>query len=355
MWSVELPLSKSLLNRLLVLSALKGDSLPCFASQEAAQDSLLLQRILQLDEVQRRQTGKCSGVRNLDNCGTALRFLLPYYASQAGSEVVLTGSERLQERPIAPLVEALRTLGANIVYLQKEGFAPLRIIGQADLQGKVVLNDPLSTQFVSALLLLSAVKPAVQVESNCRSPYVQMTEQVIARYPQVPIERDWSSAAFWLEYVALHKPIEPILLPQLTLQSEQGDAVAVSLFASLGVRATQTDQGVVLESVKEAKLPQVMAVNFTNCPDLYPAFFVACWRLGVEMNFTGLERLPLKESNRLLLPELVSRAGEGEVDIMHDHRLAMALLVAGVKVNDTACIVKSYPQFMSQWKRITSL
>ena len=280
---------------------------------------------------------------DLGNCGTAMRFLTAYCAQLEGQTVILDGVERMHHRPVGQLVDALREIGADIEYLGEEGFPPLRIKGRIlDKHRIVTVNNPLSTQYISALLLIGA-----NVITNSTSPYIYITQEVIKQYQLSPfsfhllVEKDWSSAAFWYEYVALHGG--EIKLPGLHKESLQGDKVVTDIFAHLGVHTTYTAEGITLLPHRLiASSP--FAYNFSSCPDLYPAVALTCERLGIALHATGVESLPLKESDRL------RAVAEHRTDA--DHRMAMALLIAGYEVDDTACISKSYPQFMEQWKSV---
>jgi 3-phosphoshikimate 1-carboxyvinyltransferase len=182
------------------------------------------------------------------------------------------------------------------------------------------------------------------------------------RLSPIAIESDWSSAAFWYEYVALHG--DEVTLPGLSRDSLQGDKVVADIFAHLGVHTTYTAEGIILSPIayseasysplsgrpiaaQAASHSKILAQDFGSCPDLYPAVALTCERLGVELQATGVESLPLKESDRL------HAVREHRTD--HDHRMAMALLVAGYEVDDTTCISKSYPQFLDHFRRISTL
>jgi 3-phosphoshikimate 1-carboxyvinyltransferase len=244
----------------------------------------------------------------------------------------------MHHRPIGQLVDALREIGADIEYLSKEGFPPLKIKGCIlDKHRMVTINNPQSTQFVSAMLLIGA-----NAQTNSTSPYITLTRELIQRYTTLhnstqryTIEKDWSSAAFWYEYVALHGG--EITLPGIYRNSLQGDKVVADIFTHLGVYTEYTAEGITL-SPHRLIASSPFAYNFSNCPDLYPAVALTCERRGIELYATGVESLPLKESDRL-------RAIR-EHSTNHDHRMAMALLIAGYEVDDTACISKSYPQFL---------
>jgi len=326
---------------LLILQAIHGDPL-MEVSSDMPDDVRLIHDIL---------CNLQSATYYLFNCGTALRFLTAYYAQLDGADVVLDGSERLRERPIAQEVEALRQCGANIEYTGQEGYAPLHIIGthlQPPSNG-ITLNNPLSTQMVSALLLIG-----IPVQTNSRSPYISMTKNLIASYSSptsenalptttsylLPIEADWSSASYWYEYIALHG--DELELLGLNKDSLQGDKVVAELFRPLGVDTIYTDTGVRIARTRAInRWPCI--VNFKHCPDLYPAVKMTCLQLGKPMIAVGTSALRLKESDRLSAFSATSH---------HDHRIAMSLLIADLPCDDTACISKSYPAFTQQLSTI---
>ena len=384
---IELPISKSIANRLLILQAIHGDEpagsptalaswgalmpvsacgvpddariVGCFDLPEDVQ--ILHRALTTLHHSPKRYT-----TLNLSNCGTAMRFLTAYAAQLENKVTILDGVERMRHRPIGQLVDALREIGADIEYLGEEGFPPLRIKGCIlDKHRIITLDNPQSTQFVSALLLIGA-----NVQTDSTSPYITLTRELIQHYTTLhnstqryTIEKDWSSAAFWYEYVALHGG--EITLPGLFRDSLQGDKVVVDIFAHLGVHTTYTAEGITIASTGVADLQrsdlqgidarstaqrsaeEILCQDFSACPDLYPAVALTCERLGIELHATGVESLPLKESDRL------RAVREHRTD--HDHRMAMALLIAGYEVDDTACISKSYPQFIEHFRRINTL
>ena len=288
---IELPISKSIANRWLMLQAIHGDELMP-VSDSMPDDVQILHRALSLIQAnvfpRRSQGVDCERnvVENkvvdvvdlklyLGNCGTAMRFLTAYCAQLEGQTTILDGVERMHHRPIGQLVDALREIGANIEYLGEEGFPPLRIKGKAlDKSKPITLNTPQSTQFVSALLLIGA-----NVQTNSTSPYITLTREMIKNKeqgtknkdkllttdqtqvtnlgslllaPYSEIERDWSSAAFWYEYVALHGG--EIKLPGLHKESLQGDKVVADIFAHLGVHTEYTAEGITIASTGVADL-----------------------------------------------------------------------------------------------------
>ena len=335
---IELPISKSIANRWLILQAIHGDELMPVSDSMPDDVRVMSEAIRLLGE---RREARI----DLGNCGTAMRFLTAYCAQLEGQITILDGVERMRHRPIGQLVDALREIGADIEYLGEEGFPPLRIKGCVlDKHRIVTIHNPQSTQFVSALLLIGA-----NVQTDSTSPYITLTRTLIQHYTTLhqftqhyTIERDWSSAAFWYEYVALHGG--EIELPGLYKDSLQGDKVVVDIFAYLGVHTKYNDEGIVIYSSPLHSTPYTLHQDFASCPDLYPAVALTCERLGVTLHATGVESLPWKESDRL------RAVAEHRTDA--DHRMAMALLIADYEVEDTACISKSYPQFIEQWNNV---
>lgn len=334
MHTICLPISKSIANRLLVRAALRGDVFPALPQNNLPHDVALLHRAL----------SKPKKYINVDNCGTAMRFLTAFYAQKVGTYILLDGNERMRQRPIGQLVDALRQMGADIDYVATEGFPPLRIRGRQLYGTTLQITQTESTQFLSALLLIrEQVKGELRLQTDITSPYITMTEQVLQG--KVSLEYDWSSAAFWYEYVALHKGTT-ILLQHLTPSDVQGDAVVAELFKQFGVTTEVTARGICISQTETPTINQT-TVDFSACPDLYPALFVTALRLGISLHAVGTERLAYKESNRLtvfndLKPDALFYPSA------HDHRVAMALLAADIQTDDIHCIAKSYPDFYHQ-------
>lgn len=235
---------------------------------------------------------------HLKNCGTALRFLQVHIdRCYAGEPITLTGDKRLLERMGKP-----------------------------------------TTQTTSALLMHGVDIP----EAPDESPYITMTRRLVAMYQPCmadAIERDWSAAAFWYEYVAIHGG--ELLLEGLTDSSLQGDRIVADIYARhFGVTTQFTPQGASIHQSINPSIRQ-LSLDFERTPDLYPAIALTCERLGIMLHATGTERLRYKECDRL---EAVARH-----ETRHDHRMAMALLAADFPVDDTDCIRKSYPLFIEQW------
>ncbi len=327
---VQLPISKSIANRLLVLQALNGMPLTDMSGRDVPEDVKLMHDALVA-------IGNGATRLDLQNCGTAMRFLTAYCAQREGQTVVLDGCERMRQRPIGQLVEALRACGAEIQYLGEEGFPPLKINGKRIEAGKciIVLSQPVSTQFVSALMLMG-----LDVRTDCSSPYIYITREVLRRWAAGEhdfTERDWSAAAFWYEYAALHEG--ELFLEGLYQTDIQGDKIVADIFRNFGVETCFEENGVRIGRKKATGITRYQQ-SFKNCPDLYPAVAITCERLSIVLDASGIESLQLKESDRLLAVREHRTYG--------DHRIAMALLAADLPCDDIACIRKSYPTFYEQ-------
>lgn len=389
---IDLPLSKSEANRYLMLRYYAAQLLPSF---DAADDVNLLRQLLEeiIDN-----DGEEVKVIDCDNAGTVLRFLATALSMRKGS-FVLTGSERMRQRPIAELVEALNKLGASICYLENEGYPPLMIEGRDIKGGEVTISAERSSQFVSSLLLAAPSMReglSLQLVGDIASqPYIDMTikmmrdcgividdkDNVIKIKHQhyncdfVKVESDWSSAAFWYELVALYDDDINVLLKNLNIESRQADAAAMNMFATLGVSTQQVKEGVIIR--KSIANSQQLTFNFSQCPDLFPAVIATCAGLHVDATFTGVKNLSLKESDRKLamMTELMKMNVVFENvsdDVMkmkchdnmpyhtednpiifnsyNDHRIVMALAmlypkIGTIRIEDKNVVSKSYPDF----------
>lgn len=387
---IALPGSKSASNRLLILRALANANTELPGLSTAA-DTAYMQATLQ--QIAAQPGGRIFA----GAAGTVMRFLLPVLALSPGTWE-LYGSDRAHERPIAPLVEALRHLGAQIDYLDKEGFPPLRIEGGYAKGGEVQLPAHQSSQFASALLLVGARLAGglqLQLTGNLVSrPYLQQTIELLAacgvkvkqegntytiaeQYINMPavvqVEPDWSSAAYWLAWVAA-LPGSELLLENLPLHSHQADSRAVDWMAPLGVKVREQSNGLLLTHEK-AQIMAERTYDGRDCPDLVPAQAVLCALQQQPALFTGLATLRLKESDRIdaLVQNLQAAgaqvssgvdwlriekgipAGAAEIHIQcfHDHRMALAfsVLAAAQKTlifDQPEVVAKSYPNYWDQ-------
>lgn len=388
--SIALPGSKSASNRLLILRALANASTELPGLSTAADTAYMLKALQQIDTQQ-------GGRIYAGAAGTVMRFLLPVLSLRPGLWE-LYGSDRAHERPIGHLVDALRSLGAKIDYLYQDGFPPLRIEGGHSKGGKVQLPANQSSQFATALLMVGAKLPnglQLQLSDDIVSrPYLQQTIDLLGScgvgvqeagnsYTIVPqnihlpavvqVEPDWSSAAYWLAWVAA-LPGSELLLENLPLHTLQADSRAVEWMGPLGVQVTEQQSGLLLRH----QMPEIVAertYDGRDCPDLVPAQALLCALQQQPALFTGLATLRLKESDRIdalvqnlqaagaqvssgadwLRIEKGIAAGEGEVHIkcFHDHRMALAfaVLAAGQKTvifDQPEVVAKSYPNYWEQ-------
>jgi 3-phosphoshikimate 1-carboxyvinyltransferase len=338
---------------------------------------------------------------NIGPAGTAMRFLTAYFTLQ-DEEVILTGSERMKQRPIGLLVNALREIGAQIEYTENDGFPPLRIKGGLGQQqkDKISIQGDISSQYITALLLIAARLPlglTLQIEGELTSkPYVEMTLSMLQqagiqhqwegnsihipnqefRETSLHVEPDWSAASYWYAIAALADEAE-LFLPGLTPYSLQGDCVITEIMANFGVTSQFKNGGIHLK--KEVK-PLIRKIfDLKSCPDLAQTIIVACAALGHEATFTGLETLKIKETNRVLaLQNELAKMGvklieKGQVykldcsekfipesifiHTYDDHRMAMAfaplaLLIPKVEIEDFRVVEKSYPAFWDDLKKV---
>lgn len=382
--------SKSESNRLLILQAL----FPNISIENLSQsdDTNVLKEGVKIN----------NGTVDVHHAGTAMRFLTAYFSAKEGVEVTLTGSRRMQERPIAILVDALRSLGADIEYLNTVGFPPLKINGKSLQKFEVSLKADVSSQYTSALMLIAPMLPnglKISLEGDTTSvPYIEMTlsllkglgingnfrENEIAissvesiEENKVIVESDWSSASYFYSLVALSDNGE-MSLESFSQKSLQGDSALVQLYESLGVETVFNDSKRNIKlSKKNIQLPDSLMLDLSNTPDLAQTAAVTCFGLGIGCNLTGLHTLKIKETDRLiaLKNELEKLGASIEVDsnslhlekslrinsgqiieTYQDHRMAMAFAPLSIKtnltINDSQVVSKSYPNFWEDLQKI---
>lgn len=390
---IRLPASKSESNRALMIAAYGGFDAD-FQNLSDAQDTKILCQSLAFcrechseDFVSRDTLAPSSfGMTCLQNpkriysrqidiadCGTAARFLTTFLACHEGTWF-LTGTERMKQRPIKPLVDALIKLGADIQYVEKQCFLPLQIHGKPIQGGKISIDMAQSSQFASSLLLAAPTFPKgleLELLGELNSmPYLDMTLAMMRHFgaeversermikvkpkPYQPISfavsSDWSAASYWYEMAAFSEECE-IRLHGLSLPSLQGDSIVAEWMKSFGVSTTTFEDGLILTKKPYAKQP--LSFDFTDCPDLYPTMAVTCAGLQVEAQFTGIENLRLKESDRVeaMQTELAKLGGQSLHFCAHnDHRIVMALaplalLYGPVTFDHPEVVEKSYPRF----------
>lgn len=382
--TVHLPSSKSISNRLLIIKALSRKSFSIKNLSEA-DDTKLLQELLYSKEK----------ILDAQNAGTCFRFLTAYLAQKEG-DWILSGTERMKQRPIGALVNALKKLGADIKYLEKENYPPLGIRGKKLNGTSLEMDASESSQFVSALLLIAPyIHGGLKLKltgDQSSTPYINMTLRLmkqsgikilndggVIEIPQqeyMPenyiVESDWSSAAFWYAMAALCD--SDVSLKGLETESVQGDAVIAEWMNALHVETHFVKDSVIVNHHKKLT-EKKYAFNFRQHPDLAPALFVLCAALSVEAIFSGIKNLSIKESNRAeaLKTELekcgakiikvnddeyhlkphpltISPNGAWAFETYHDHRLAMAFAMLAiplgkVEIKNPAVVRKSYPGF----------
>lgn len=380
--------SKSETNRLLLLQALfPGFSI---ANTSSSDDS----------EVMKKALSSTSDLIDVHHAGTAMRFLTAYFSLAEGREVLLTGSQRMQERPIKVLVEALRTLGATISYEKEEGYPPLRIKGKKLKGGTVRLPADISSQYISALLLIGPVLEAglkLELVGKITSvPYIEMTlsllknigvsalfeGQTITVNPLTEplladqiVESDWSSASYFFSILSLADS-GTIHLKSYRENSLQGDRVLMEIYKQLGVQVTLDNQVLKLKKVSVV-LPKVLQWDLSKAPDIAQTIAVSCLGLGIGCRLEGLHTLKIKETDRLqalyneltklgatvkittdslILDPCFQLNSNCSIPTYNDHRMAMAFAPLALKVpiliEDAQVVSKSYPTFWEDLKQL---
>lgn len=395
--NIDLPASKSISNRALIIHALShGDIMPRNLS-DCDDTEVMLKALRDMPEV-----------IDIKAAGTAMRFLTAFLAVE-GKEHVITGTERMKHRPIGTLVDALRYLGADIAYEGEEGFPPLRIKGKPLNGGQLEIRGDISSQYISALLMIGPVLRnglELKMTGNIISrPYIDLTLWMMrefgadADWSEVDtvtvkpkpytqhdyfIESDWSAASYWYEILALTEdPESTFFLNGLMDGSKQGDSVVRYIFSLLGVKSAFNDKAEnVPTTVKLRKVNTRMPrldYDFVSSPDLAQTVTVACTMLGIPFRFTGLASLKIKETDRIeALKQELLKLGyvlrdenddtliwNGErctpslepIDTYEDHRMAMAFAPAaikfpGLRINNPSVVSKSYPSF---WDSLRSI
>lgn len=387
--------SKSETNRLLLLQALYPNL--SLENTSNSDDSEVMLEVLKNFQLSTSD----SPLFDIHHAGTAMRFLTAFFAIQEGKEVVLTGSSRMKERPIQILVEALNQLGAEISYEEKEGFPPIKIKGKKIIKNKVSLPANVSSQYISALLLIAPKLEnglELTLEGEITSlPYIKMTlsllneigvttsfkENVIKvnNFPSITsklitVESDWSSASYWYSIIALSEIGATITLVSYTKNSLQGDMVLAEIYEDFGVETVFNTNKSITITKTESYTIEYAEYNLQNSPDIAQTIAVTCFGLGFECHFAGLHTLKIKETDRLeaLKTELtklgaavsitndsltiLSSKGINEnvsIATYQDHRMAMAFAPLALKVpiiiENAEVVSKSYPTFWEDLKK----
>jgi 3-phosphoshikimate 1-carboxyvinyltransferase len=383
--------SKSESNRLLLLQALYPELK--INNLSNSDDTLVMSKALRLSSY------------NIDvhHAGTAMRFLTAFFSTQTGREIILTGSHRMQERPIRILVDALQQLGAVITYEKTQGYPPIKIIGKEFTKYKVTLKANVSSQYISALMLI-APKLKKGLELTLKGeitsvPYIKMTlsllnqigvqtsfnENVIVIQPTlqnlisktITVESDWSSASYYYSIVALSDVGHEIKLSAYKRESLQGDSILAKIYKTFGVETTFNEESIVLKKVSVINNNLSIKLDLSNAPDIAQTIAITCLGLGIVCDLSGLHTLKIKETDRLeALKTEIEKFGTQvaitedalkissiaplkknvSVNTYNDHRMAMAFaplaLKIGFKVNDANVVSKSYPNYWKDLQKI---
>jgi len=387
---IDLPASKSISNRALILNALSYSPYDILNLSDCDDTRVTLNALDSNDTT-----------FDIGAAGTAMRFLTAFLSKTVG-EWIITGSERMKKRPIKVLVDALNSLGAKIEYVEKEGYPPLRIYGSALTGGEIHINGSVSSQYISAIMMIAPFMmnglKIILEDKIISRPYIDMTIQMMQEFgarvefngniiqidPQeynpieYVVESDWSAASYWYEILSLAGKGE-VFLNGLLPNSYQGDSKVAELFEQLGIQTTYMSGGILLRSVDI--ISQRMEYDFSDQPDLVQTFVVTCCLKGIPFVFSGLHSLKIKETDRVaaLITELKKlgfvlyepREGflswENEtckpvekisIATYEDHRMAMAFAPAAlyypIIIEQPEVVSKSYPGYWKDLEKIIS-
>jgi len=381
--------AKSESNRVLLLQALfEGLEIKNVSNSD---DSQLMQKALKSN----------SSVVDIHHAGTAMRFLTAYYATRLGKTTTLTGSSRMQERPIKILVDALNTLGASISYTKNDGYPPLLIEGKTLTKSNVQMKANVSSQYISALLLIAPKLEnglTLHLEGEITStPYIKMTlsllnelgvqtsfeTNTITVFPfrqltskTFVVESDWSSASYFYSIVALSPVGTQIAISEYKSTSLQGDAILQKIYKDLSVESTFNGTTLILKRI-ETSFPNCLSMDLSNAPDIAQTIAITCLGLKIDCDLTGLHTLKIKETDRLVaLQNEIQKLGttititnkslqlksplnlnsDVVISTYNDHRMAMAFAPLALKtplfIDDAEVVSKSYPDFWNDLKAI---
>ena len=381
-----LPASKSISNRALILNALSGNKSTLHNLSDANDTQLMLKLV-----------GSGDKIIDVEDAGTTMRFLTAYF-SATNQHKIVTGTHRMKERPIGILVDALRSLGADVEYLEKPGYPPLEIKQFSGQKTDTLrIRGDVSSQFISALMMVAPTLPqglSLILEGKIGSrPYIEMTASmmklfgvacdVLEKQVNIPprpyqpteftVESDWSGSSYWYAFASLASKAE-LRLPRLFLDSLQGDSAIMKIMESLGIQTAMDGN---LVSLSKTDRMEKISWDFTHCPDLAQTVAVVCAAKGVEGNFTGLESLRIKETDRIaaLQNELRKIGADLREEKDHwklipskkfpekaffntykDHRMAMAFAplatIMDVEIENPSVVRKSYPRFWDDMRRL---
>ncbi len=359
---IDLPASKSISNRLLIIQSLSKKRFK-IENLSDSDDTKSLKKALDSKE----------NIIDIGHAGTSFRFLTSYLSIKDGKRFILTGSERIKERPIKELVTVLEKMGAKIEYLENDGFAPLTIKGTRLEGGKVEINGDVSSQFITSILLIApTLEKGIELKIKgelVSKPYVTMTLKLMNRFgiesswenniikiasqhyiaKDYKVEADWSAASFWFEIAALSKNCN-IKLNGLQQDSIQGDKKSIDIFCNLGVDSKFKDGKLIL--TKNQTISACKIYNLIETPDLYQPLRCTLFSENITANFSGSHTLKYKETNRIMSvdTELKKINSTRIIDTYKDHRMAMSftplcLKFGELQINDVEVVNKSYPNF----------
>ena len=389
-------------NSYLIITGSKSESNRCLLLK-ALFDDLTIENLSNSDDTELMKNALSSDDSLIDihHAGTAMRFLTAYFATQNGRKIILTGSSRMKERPIRILVDALRNLGAKIEYSENEGFPPLKIQGQEFLKSEVFLKANVSSQYISALLLIApSLKNGLNLHLDGKItsiPYIEMTlallnevgirtsfeSNKIKVFPYeghnsktLIVESDWSSASYFYSIVSLSSVGTKINISSYKENSLQGDAILSEIYNNLGVSSKFNNSVLTIEKISD-DLPKSLDLDLSNTPDIAQTLAVSCLGLQINCNLTGLHTLKIKETDRLLaLKNEIKKLGTNieisnnslginspkpllknvEIKTYNDHRMAMSfaplMLRTDICINDANVVSKSYPNFWNDLEKL---
>jgi 3-phosphoshikimate 1-carboxyvinyltransferase len=365
---IDLPSSKSISNRLLIIRSLCKESFEMNNLSES-DDTILLKNALNSKEK----------TIDVSHAGTSFRFLTSFLSIQKGKEFVLNGSDRMNERPIKELVNSLQELGAKIEYLEKEDFPPLKIIGTEIDGGEIEIDGTISSQFISSLLLIAPnLKNGLILKIKgelVSKPYVLMTLKLMGEFginwtwnkdvitilkqeyvaKNYTVESDWSAATFWFQSASLSEKCK-ILLRGLNEESIQGDSACKEVFKDLGVDSVFKNGDLIL--TKNKRISPSETYNLIEIPDIYQSLKCTLFALNKDSEFTGIQTLKNKETDRIIAVEneLLKLNTPKIIETYNDHRMAMSFAPLSLKfgelhIHNPEVISKSYPNYWKDLKK----
>jgi len=365
---IDLPSSKSISNRLLIIQAL-------------CKENFMIENLSDSDDTKSLELAlnSKSNLIYVGAAGTTFRFLTSYLSTLVGEEYILTGSERMKERPIKELVDSLKELDAEIEYIEEENFPPLKIKGVQLKSKKIKIDGGVSSQFISSILLVSPkIKGGLELEIKgdlVSKPYVLMTLKLMSKFgikwdwtgnkitveeqsykaKNYTVESDWSAATFWFQIASLSENCN-IKLNGLAKNSIQGDKEVRGIFKNLGVESEFANKQLILTKIPEGTFPE--KVDFIETPDIYQSLKCTLFAKGISTKTLGIQTLKNKETNRIsaVENEMKKLHQSKIIETYNDHRMAMSfaplcLKYGKLQINNAEVVSKSYPNFWEDLKK----